>query len=49
MVIEEIDEEKWRMKMTEDALREMWDAPEEDVWDEFYAKQQGGERIVTPP
>ncbi len=29
------------MKLTEEALREDWEAPENDVWDEFYAKQHG--------
>ena len=35
---EEEDAAGW-MRLTEEALREDWDAPENDVWDDFYAKQ----------
>ncbi len=38
MLNEEADDEGW-MKLTEEALREDWEAPENDVWDEFYAKR----------
>lgn len=36
------DEERtgW-MRLTEEALRDDWEAPENDVWDEFYTKQHG--------
>lgn len=27
------------LSLTDPALRELWDAPEEDYWDELYAKQ----------
>ena len=35
---DETDDGGW-MKLTEEALRDDWEAPENDVWDEFYAKQ----------
>lgn len=35
---EEEDSEGW-MRLTAETLRDDWDAPENDVWDEFYAKQ----------
>ncbi|WP_420148667.1 hypothetical protein [Spirosoma sp.] len=28
------------LPMSETSLRELWDAPEEDYWDDLYAKQQ---------
>ncbi len=37
---EEEDYTIW-MRLTEDTLRDDWEAPENDVWDEFYAKQNG--------
>jgi hypothetical protein len=27
------------MRLTEETLKEDWEAPENDVWDEFYVKQ----------
>lgn len=27
------------LKLAEDSLRDDWEAPENDIWDEFYAKQ----------
>lgn len=35
---EEEDTTGW-MRLTEEALRDDWEAPENDVWDDFYAKQ----------
>ncbi len=37
-LIDEEDDTGW-MKLTEETLRDDWEAPENDVWDEFYAKQ----------
>ena len=37
-ITKETDDEGW-MKLTEEVLRDDWEAPENDVWDEFYAKQ----------
>ncbi|GAB2601442.1 hypothetical protein [Spirosoma areae] len=38
-LIDDEDEDAGWMKLTEEALRDDWEAPENDVWDEFYAKQ----------
>lgn len=35
---EEEDAAGW-MRLTEEVLKEDWEAPENDVWDEFYVKQ----------
>lgn len=37
---EEEDTTGW-MRLTEEALRDDWEAPENDVWDDFYLKQNG--------
>lgn len=37
---EEDDTTGW-MRLTEESLRDDWEAPENDVWDAFYAKQHG--------
>jgi hypothetical protein len=28
------------LRLTEEALRDDWEAPENDIWDEFHAKQK---------
>lgn len=38
-LIEGEEEDTVRMKITEEVLQDDWNAPENDVWDEFYAKQ----------
>jgi hypothetical protein len=38
LIDDEEGDDGW-MRLTEEALREDWEAPENDVWDEFYAKQ----------
>ena len=40
-LIDEDEEEQWRMRIIEDALRDDWEAPENDVWDKLYAEQYG--------
>jgi len=37
---EEEDATGW-MRLTEETLRDDWEEPENDVWDEFYLKQNG--------
>lgn len=37
-ITKQTDNEGW-MKLIEETLRDDWEAPENDVWDEFYAKQ----------
>lgn len=37
---EEDDQTGW-MQLTQEALQDDWEAPENDVWDEFYLKQNG--------
>lgn len=33
------DDDASRMRMTEEVLRDDWESPENDIWDELYAKQ----------
>ena len=33
------DDDASRMRMTEEVLRDDWESPENDIWDEFHAKQ----------
>ncbi len=39
--MDEEEDDAGLMKLTEEALREDWEAPENDIWDELYAKQHG--------
>lgn len=34
------DEEHGWLKLSEMSLRDVWDTPENDVWDHFYAEHQ---------
>ncbi|AQG80813.1 hypothetical protein AWR27_16710 [Spirosoma montaniterrae] len=36
---EEDNSDGW-LRLTEETLREDWEAPENDVWDKFYAEQR---------
>ena len=38
-LIDDDEEDTGRMRIAEEVLRDDWEAPENDVWDEFYAKQ----------
>ena len=42
-LIAEEEDTEWRMKITEETLREDedWESPENDYWDELYAKLHG--------
>lgn len=38
-MLDDDDDDASRMRMTEEVLRDDWESPENDIWDEFYAKQ----------
>lgn len=38
-LLEDEEENAFRMRIAEEVLRDDWEAPENDVWDELYEKQ----------
>ena len=38
-LLEDEEENLFWMRIAEEVLRDDWDTPENDVWDEFYVKQ----------
>lgn len=40
-LLEDQEEDTGWMRLTEEVLRDDWEAPENDIWDEFYVQQHG--------